>query len=690
MKSPRLKHELMAAAVLVWASLPSAQAHPGHDEVPEVAPVVITGHYNNAVGTSEAASQGVIGPGLLASRPAQRPGEVLEFVPGVIVTQHSGEGKANQYFLRGFNLDHGTDFAVSVGGVPVNLGSHGHGQGYADLNFLISELVQRVDYRKGPYSAADGDFSLAGAADIQYRTRLDAPFSQVSLGQHGYRRAVGGASGSLANGATWLAAAEATRADGPWEVPERLRKHGVVASLSWPGLTLRLQLSQADWTATDQVPQRALVGGTLGRFGSLDASSGGRTQRQALSAQWQRDGENTRQRASAWLLGYGLDLFSNFTYALERPASGDQFRQSDRRVAAGGRWEQTTSHELAQLASGLSSTRWGLQVRHDRVRLALADTQNRQDLETVREDRVQVTQLAAFAEGQWQWQPRLRSTLGLRWQYQHNQVQALTLPANGGNSSGHLLLPRLSVVAGPFFESTARTEFFLNAGRGFHSNDARGTTASQDPRTGEAQSAVPALAAGTGAELGLRSEPVKGLQTSIALWGLRTSSELLYVGDAGTTEAAAASRRRGVEWNNRYVPHPGLLVDADLAWNHARFADGSRIPNALDRVASVALTLRELGPYSLSLQGRYRGGGALLEDNTLRSHSAFTLNGRATRSFAGGHSLTLDVFNLQNRKVNDIEYAYESRLPSETQPVLDRHVHPALPRTLRLTLKMVL
>jgi TonB dependent receptor len=273
----------------------------------------------------------------------------------------------------------------------------------------------------------------------------------------------------------------------------------------------------------------------------------------------------------------------------------------------------------------------------------------------------------------------------------HNRVNSLTLAANSGSSSQTLFSPKLSLIAGPFWERSAKTEFFFNAGRGLHSNDARGTTARIDPKSGDAVDAVPALVPSKGFELGARSEWLPGLQSSLALWKLDFSSELVYVGDAGATEASAASRRRGVEFNNRYTPTPWLLLDADFAWTHARFRNGDRIPNAVDRVASVAATVRELGPFSASLQWRYLGPGALIEDNSVRSFASLTSNLRLTykltSALARDAELTLDVFNLTNKKVNDIQYFYESQLRTEDVPVADRHVHPAEPRTLRLTLR---
>jgi len=684
-----LKPAALAAAALgqALASLAWAQDAPQRVEI-------VARHYDNAVGTTDAASQGAVRQELLDSRPASRPGELLEFVPGVIVTQHSAEGKANQYFLRGFNLDHGTDFATSVQGVPVNQPSHGHGQGYADLNFLVPELVDRIEYRKGPYFARSGDFSSAGSAEVRYRTKLDAPLATLTLGQHRYQRLLAGGSSRYGATTTLLGAVEVQRQDGPWTVPEDAHKVNAVLQLAAgdaaAGWVVTAMHHRARWTATDQVPQRLLDAGVyegrpFGRFDSLDPTDGGQGRRSSLSAQWHRsDGAGDTTRAGAYLIDYRLQLYSNFTYAMERPETGDQFSQRDDRRVAGGHWQR----ELAQRLGALEArTEWGLQLRHDRAQVGLFDTQARQLLFTVRDDRVRQTQAGAHLQTELQWQPWLRTVTGLRADHLRARVHALAQPANSGAAAQTLLSPKLSVVLGPWH----RTEFFINAGRGFHSNDARGATARVDPRSGEPVGRAPLLADARGFELGARSEWVRGLQSSLALWRLDSSSELVYVGDAGTTEPQGASRRYGVEWSNRYIPVPSLLIDADIAWTHARFRSGDsagqRIPNAVDKVVSAAVTWRDADRWSASAQWRYLGTAALTEDNSVRSRPSLTTNLRATRQLGRQAEVVLDVFNLFDRRVDDIQYVYESQLRGEAAPVADRHVHPALPRTWRLTLK---
>ena len=670
----------LAAAALLVAVTP-LRAHEGA-AVGAPQTILVEGNYDNQVGSSDAASAGTIRRELLESRPAQRPGEVLEFVPGVIVTQHSGDGKANQYFLRGFNLDHGTDFATRLAGMPLNLPTHGHGQGYTDLNFMIPELVGRIEYRKGPYFASVGDFAAAGSADIAYLERGLAPFSQLTLGQNGYRRAVAGGSTDIAPDTTLLAAGELMRNDGPWTVPQGLRKSNGVLTLSgrrgaqtW-GLTAMAY--EAHWTATDQVPQRLIDSGTFGRYDSLDPTDGGSSRRHSLSGHWQNDGAAGRTRVGAYLVDSALDLSSNFTYALERPLDGDQFKQTDHRTVIGLDLTHALSHDLGPWPV---RTEFGLQLRQDRIRVGLYDSVARRITATVREDRVRETMASLYLQTSIELTPELRAVAGLRADHVAATVDALTLPVNGGSASATKGSPKLSLI----YTLSPKAEVFANVGRGLHSNDARGMTARVDPKTGDPVDPVPPLVAITGAEVGLRTEPVRGLQSSLSLWALRSDSELVYVGDAGVTEASIGSRRHGVEFSNRWQPSNWLLVDADLAWSHARFEDGGRIPNAVDRVASVAGTVRRIAGWTGSLQWRYLGPGALVADNSARSASSSTFNLRVTRQLGTQASVTLDVFNLFDRKVNDIQYFYASQLPGEAAPVEDRHVHPAEPRSFRLT-----
>ena len=276
--------------------------------------VTVLAHYDNAVGTSDAASQGTVTSNLIASRAALRTGELLEFVPGMIVTQHSGDGKANQYFLRGFNLDHGTDFATYVDAMPVNMRSNAHGQGYSDLNFLIPELVQRIDYKKGSYFADEGDFSSAGAAHIRLSDRLPEGIASLTLGRNGYRRALLADSIEAAGG-TLLYGIDLGRNDGPWQTPEQVRKYNAMLRYSrgdaQNGYSVTAMAYRNRWNATDQVPQRAVRDGLIDRFGTIDASDGGETSRSSLSWDMHRRDDGRIAELSAYLVRSSLDLYSN-------------------------------------------------------------------------------------------------------------------------------------------------------------------------------------------------------------------------------------------------------------------------------------------------------------------------------------------------------------------------------------------
>ena len=435
----------------------------------------------NLVGVALSATQGVVSARQIDNRPIMRAGEVLEAVPGVIISQHSGEGKANQYYLRGFNLDHGTDFATSVAGVPVNMPTHAHGHGYSDLNFLIPELIAGVQFNKGPYAAEEGDFSTAGASHIRYVNELDKPIVRLSAGGEGWLRAFAAASPRLAGGHL-LAAIEAGHNDGPWERPDDFSKvNGVLRysrGTSRNAFSLTGIAYSADWQATDQIPERAVESGLIGRFGGIDDSLGGSTARYSASADWQRTASSGVTRVTAYAMRYRLNLVSNFTYFLDDPVNGDEFEQADRRVVFGGR----ATHRIGgRIADKPSEFLFGVDLRRDNIgTIGLYHTRDRARLSTIREDTVHQTSVGAYARHDLQWSPWLRSTLGLRADRFDFDVDAGN-PLNSGQETDGIVSPKASLILGPW----ASTEFYINWGEGFHSNDARGATITVDPTSGE-------------------------------------------------------------------------------------------------------------------------------------------------------------------------------------------------------------
>jgi len=603
--------------------------------------------------TTDAASAGTITPEQIEVHAEARPGDVLEMIPGMIISQHSGEGKANQYYLRGFNLDHGTDFATTVAGAPVNMPTHAHGQGYSDLNFLIPELINSIQFKKGPYYADEGDFSSAGAANVDYVNSLARPIVSFTGGSFGYMRAL--VAGSWHN--QLLGAFELSRNNGPWVKPDDYSK--LNALLHYTGTSWSVTASAYDgrWSSTDQIPDRAVADHFISRFGNIDSSDGGKSHRYSLAGEWQASGDNSLTKANAYLIGYGLQLFSNFTYFLDDPVNGDQFEQVDHRIVAGGR----ASHLWFSHLFGNSSENFiGVDVRHDHIgSIGLYHTRQREVLDTIRRDKVLETSVGVFAQSTIQWTPKLRSMIGLRADDYEFQVR--------GRTSASILSPKLTLAFAP----RSDTELYVNAGTGFHSNDGRGT--------------MTPLVRTVGSEVGVRTSVIPRLQSTLALWALDIDSELVFAGDTATTEASGASRRTGVEWSNNVRISDHILFDADLAYSKARLRTGDRIPGALEGVASAGVSLHDLGRVSGSLRYRYLGPRPLIEDNSVRSTRSSLVTATLGYDITRHYRMIVDGLNLLNARVSDVDYYYASRLPGEPLGgVNDIHTHPVEPRTLRL------
>lgn len=648
--------------------------------------VTVTGKLDRLRGTPLSASQGVVGSEQLATRPVLRAGELLEVVPGLIVTQHSGDGKANQYFLRGFNLDHGTDLATSVDGVPVNMPTHGHGQGYTDINFVIPELMQSIEYRKGTYYAETGNFSAAGAVDMRYRRSLDAPMVVLEAGEDSYMRSLIAGSTELGGGEL-LVGLDYALIDGPWQLEENYRKRNGLLRYSHDteqgSFTFTAQGYEGEWRSTDQIPLRAVQSGLLDRFGTVDPTDGGDSHRYSLSADWVGSLGRGRAEALLYAVDYDLDLISNFSYFTDAD-NGDQFEQVDQRRVYGGEFSWGADFEAFGLPQQLLT---GVQVRHDDIgKVGLYRTLARERFETTREDSVRQTSVGVYASVDTRWTDYVRTTVGLRADRFDFDVDA-SLAQNSGRANDSIASPKFSLVLGPW----RKTEFFVNAGKGFHSNDARGTTITVDPTDGVTPAdKVNALVDATGMDVGLRTALLPNTQVSVSLWSLKLDSELLFVGDAGTTEASRASERRGVEAAVIWNPLSWLIVDADLAWSRSRFSDydpaGDRIPGAVENVASVGLAVDHPSGWFGGARFRHFGAAPLVEDNHVRSESTTLVNLEAGYRFWKRYKISAAVYNVFDSEDNDITYFYESQLAGESAPVEDIHFHPVEPRTVRVTL----
>ena len=703
---------------------------------------VVIGRQDSLLGIATSASQGTTGASQLADRPILRSGEILETVPGVMITQHAGGGKANQYFLRGFNLDHGTDFAVFLDDMPLNLPSHAHGEGYSDMNTVVPEFVQRVNFEKGPYYADVGNFGSAGSAHLEFFKTLPENFFQVEGGMYGYQRAVFGMSQKAGSGHL-MYGGQVYHDDGPWTHADNYYKFNGILTYSRgddaSGVSVTSLGYHGKWNSSDQIPVTATP--LAGFFGTLNPTDGGHSQRYSLQAEWHRHSDTSNTKITAYGFYYDLDLFSDFTYYLNDPVKGDQFEQQDTRWAGG----VDAHHTISSRWSGRRmETTLGLQVRNDWVNNGLyrsADRvrTNKNDVSACDDDPVDAcntnpdlvavlpavtdlsrftdTMIGAYVESKIQWADKFRTVLALRGDDARYVVTSLTpsyvateLPgapvvnfaaANSGTATKFLPEPKASAIFGPW----STTEFYVQGGVGFHSNDARGATQTQEPISPDspfpsAVSRIPALVATKGAEIGVRTQAVSHLQSTVSLWYLHSDSELQQSGDTGgTTASVSPSNRYGVEWTNYYTPLEHWAFDFDLAASRALFTEidpddaapdspgGTRVPEAVGLVASSGITMHDNHGLSASLRLRAFGPRDLTSDGIYRSNATILLNAGVRYRLNRKWSVVGEALNLLNRRDHDIDYAYTSRITPTADAAFTDVFHPVEPFQMRFELR---
>ena len=704
--------------------------------------VEVQGREDSLIGIADSASQGTVGARQIETRPILRAGEVLETIPGMIITQHAGGGKANQYFLRGFNLDHGTDFATFLDGMPLNLPSHAHGEGYSDMNVVIPEFVQRLNFQKGPYYAEIGNYSSAGSTNIEFFKTLPQNFFQVELGMYGYARAVFGVSQKLGPGIVTYGG-EAYYDNGPWVHPDAYAKFNGLLTYSQGDATTGFSLTargySGKWNSSDQIPVTAVP--LVGIFGTLNPTTGGDSQRYSVQGEWHRQGANSATTITGYGFYYYLNLFSDFTYFLTDPVKGDQFEQQDRRWVAGFDAAHTIfSHWFGRKTENT----FGLQLRNDWVHNGLYRTQNRVrtdkndvnacDAEPIPEchtnpgltavlpaatdvNKFSATMLGFYVENKTQWAGKVRSVIALRGDEAIYNVTNLTpdyvaselsgAPVlnfgqlNSGTASQFLPSPKASFVFGPWFD----TEFYVQGGFGFHSNDARGAVQRVQPISPDYPFPTPStpispLVQTRGAEVGVRTVAVPHLQSTVSLWYLYSASELQQSGDTGSTVASASpSNRYGVEWTNFYTPLQHLAFDFDLAYSKALFTEidpddaapgspgGRYVPEAVGLVISSGITVQNYKGFWGSLRLRAFGPRNLTSDAIYQSSSTILLNAEAGYRFNAHWSIQAQLFNLLNRYDHDIDYAYTSRATPTGAAEFTDVFHPVEPFQVRFGLR---
>ncbi|MDW8363306.1 MAG: TonB-dependent receptor [Myxococcales bacterium] len=593
----------------------------------------------------------------LRLRPRVRPFDILMAVPGMYVAQHAGGGKANQYFLRGFDADHGTDVALSVDGIPVNMVSHGHGQGYADLHFVIPELVERVEVRKGPYFAEDGDFATAGAIDLHLAETLDESVLSVTGGLYESWRLLGAISGASALG-RGLLAAEVAGAEGPFDYGEDLRRYNVLGRLTTPVGSGRLVLTAASyaarWDASGQLPLRAVTSGLVDRFGALDPLEGGDGDRHALSVAYRHGGdEEDELELMAWALRYRLSLFSNFTFFSAHPDLGDMIHQRDERTMSGlrARWQRDL--RLGRLTL---RTLAGVGARADSIDASLGWATGREDRERIVDAHIEQRSIAAFAETDAAWDAWLHLILGLRADFFTFDVRDELGMRAARSHAAERLSPKASLVLAP----TREVDAYLNFGMGYHSNDARAVVAGGTP-----------LARAVGGEVGARLRWLERFDVALAAFLLDLESEIVWVGDEGTTEASGATRRMGLELEARARLLPWLYADLDVTLVRARFVDE---PEGADEVPLAPRLLLNGGLSARHPSGIYgrvglfhMGARPATEDGFIEARGMTRLD--AVAGYRGrGYEIALSGSNLLDADVYEAQFATVSRLRGEDGP----------------------
>ncbi|MFM8330142.1 MAG: TonB-dependent receptor [Candidatus Methylumidiphilus sp.] len=671
-------------------SHPQPKSAQAEEESTTLDTVEVEGRATDLIGVATSASQGVVGQPEFKFRPLARVGELIEVVPGMLATQHSGTGKANQYFLRGFNLDHGTDFNVMVDGVPMNMPSHAHGQGYLDLNSLIPELVDKVEYGKGPYYSDIGDFSSAGYARFHTMHTLDKGFVKFTGGQYDFYRTVAANTNKIGDGEL-LYGGEMTFYDGVWQQPEDTKKYNgmlryTIDKSDW-GLSVNAKAYHNTWTATNQIPLYAVKEGQMGLYDTQDPSDGGISNRYSGSVNLWSRGDSWKNELNTYVVYSDLELYSNFTGFLDNPILGDQLQQKERRMIAGGSGEQTWFNNL--FGFEMDNT-VGFMVRYDGISgLALNHTSNRQLIDVRTNSNVDETHGGVFFRNQTHWLSKFRTVAGLRGDFYNFHVSSFSQPLNSGSRYAGLLSPKLTFIAGPW----ADTEFFLNLGYGYHSNDARGTTTHIDA-DGNLVDPVTPLVRSRGAEIGMRTQYVQGLNSTLSVWWLQLDSELVWIGDAGTNEPTGKSERYGVEWANYYKPTDWLTLDADFAFSAANYTGvpytENRVPNSVRRVITAGAVVDHPSGFFGTMRVRHFGDVPLNEGNTFNAGDTtlLSLGAGYQKDF---YKLEIEVFNLLDSKRYDIAYNYNYRTRSDAINGLNPDgvdgivMHPVEPQMVRGT-----
>jgi len=719
---------LSGIAACALASL-SAQFACAEDEITQVDQVIVTGSRANLLGLADTASQGSVTKEEIELRPIYRIGQLFESIPGLAVTVHSGESKANQYELRGFDVDHGTDFASFVDGMPVNQGTNLHGQGYSDQSFLIPQIVSGLDYTKGPYYAANGDFSAVGSAHLRLVDQLPNQIS-ASIGTLGDEAVFAGATHVINAANRVWAALEYSHLDGPWDPPSGYNKENAVVRFSHGdddnGYSITGMYNHSGGRLETDQPLRAIQEGLIDRFGSLDPTDRGRTERLSLSGRYTASGEHWKFTSNLFAIHSSESLINDFTHFLDDPLRGDQEQQDETRTVLGGDAALSINFQAGSI---LTETTVGVQERNDATYVdrrhtfrdavldycmvegplpagstiapAPADAPVSDNATAVaavggacNADRVGLNDLGLYIENTTRWTSWFRTVLGFREELFSARDHSLTTGFSGSTSET-LGQPKASLIFGPW----SQTELYLSAGRGFHSDDVRGVFGTV-PIEGIPTLAgkTPLMAPTTGEEVGLRTNIIPKVAIQVAAFQEDFSSELRFDEDQGQDQATAPSRRRGVEFSGEVHPFEWIELNTDLSISRARYRgaadqlanfglDGPFIGLAPSFIGSFGVLIDHLGPWSGSLQWRALGSYPISDgDKFPRDKGYSEVNLDAGYQVNARLKLQASIFNLFNSKANGAAFFYTTRLPGEPSAgVTGFQVHPLEPISARIS-----
>ncbi len=699
---------LPVIALAQTARPPSDPVQPSSPAAPTVdlPSVDVVSSRLDLLGTAATASQGTVTREELALRPIYRTGQLLETVPGLVVTVHSGEGKANQYFIRGFNLDHGTDFATYVDDMPVNEPTHAHGQGYTDIHFLMPELAAGLDYTKGPFYPNIGDFGALGSAHVRLANDIPAQMS-VSVGTLRDDRVFFGGTAHLANGDRLLGALSVGHLDGPWSHPDNYNSYNGTARFIHgdgnDGFDLTAMAYRGTGNMTTDQPVSAYQQGLISRFGTLDPSDGNYAERFSLSGHQYISGDNWKVTASAYVIHSQLTLWNDFTHYLVDSVQGDQEQQDETRFTTGG---QIVYQRYDTIAGFPTETAFGLIGRHDNEYIDRRHDQNRVvlpncpdspfggGLSVCNADRVSLGDVGVWIGNTTHWLPWFRTVIAVREEYASGTDQSLVTGFRG-SASQTMLQPKGSLVFGPW----AKTEFYISAGQGFHSNDLRGVLGTvpalglDNPNVG-----TPLLTKITSEEIGIRTDFIPYTSLTAALFREDFDSFLTYDADNGVDNAGPPARLQGIEVSAQVRPCPWLELSADLNLTHSRYntgnpatygLDGLYIPNAPSFIGSFGVLVDNLGPWFGGAELRWLGSYPLVSDNSLTSPGYKEVNLDIGYKINDKMKVQLAIFNLFNTKAAASQYAYQYQVSPASAPEFGTTYHPLEPLSARLTVTVL-